>query len=480
MSSPLDIGAYLARVAQGGEADGQGEFTISHQQAARKLARFSLPRSSAWVAKLIQVAVRWQARSVEVRHSLNETFLHLELDTVPTEEAIISAIVSGAIDRGKPLEGLALALRAIVEQAGLSFLLVSDDGQSTPRPIYAGRYFSRLSERARLAPRFHPRPGLSLTVRHRPAQTDYSDPDEVLAALRGHLPLLDELRRTCFVCPLPILCQEGQHDGLLASPELGGSSTKLMLLRGLRGLASSPDQLVLPGDFEDKAPSLLSHPLRVRRSYGGSRLAQAVLMLGVRLDPPRREGELRRCSRLLWVNDGVVVQEEKLALLATEVLQMTVLANASGLATDLTGFSLIGNDEFHQRREEVLRAAGRVLGEPNLTDNLFGNDSDELSASDDHYERRKVLPHRLYRSMRVPSFWPRLPLPGTVAAAMGVPAGLLKLVFGRELWSLEKESSRADLLAAILADLGRAIELLTGEKPPPPPGRTVQFVSRRQ
>jgi hypothetical protein len=518
MSAPLDIGAFLAQSAREGESDGVGEFTVAHQQAARKLARFSLPRVSAWVTKLIQAAVRLQAHSVEIRQSLTETFLHLELKRLPTEETLVSAIVAGSLDRGGALEGLALALRAIVEQAGLSFLLVIDDGRHTPRPIYAGRHFSRLSEKARRQHRYHPRPGLSLTVRHRPAQTDFNDTDEVLRLLRGYRPILEELHRTSFACPVPLHWKGDRLNGLISSRELGlGNRNRLMLMRGLRGLGSSPEQLALPEDFEDRAPSLNTPPFRLKKSGLDSPPAQAVLVLSVGLGLP-----LGGRSRLLWLNDGVVVQEERLSMLDTEVLQMTLLANACGLATDLTGFSLVGNESFQQRREEVLRAAGLALAEPTICDNLFLG-PDQVSPDADAgrkgesvlalfekalKDKNSVLEVRPetpltrseLRSDIQDDGFPTGPLALSLARsrpkrgfsagllglsfleALAMPAGLAKRVMARDrdLLSLDWADSRDKLQAAIRDDLRRAIELLTGEKPPPPPGPPVQFVVRKR
>lgn len=478
MSDPLDIGAFLARAAQDGQTDGSGEFTVAHEQAARKLARFSLPRSSAWVAKLVQAAVRFQARSLEIKQSLSETFFHLELDQVPGEDAIVSAIVSGSIDRGRALDALSLSLRALVEQGRLSFLLVADDGRAAPRPIYAGKHYSKLTEKARLDPRFHPRPGLSLTVYHRPLRLDPYDPEELLQSWRGHAPILQELRTACFASPLPLLSKGRQLDGLLDSPALDLSElNRLLLVKGLDPLRHSPPSLPLPADFEGKQPSLLSHPQRLRRSYRGSRQAQAALTLSLHLD--RAATEPQRWSRLLWLSDGVLVQEEKLQV-ATRALQLTLLANGAGLATDLTGFSLVDNEHFRQRREEVLRAAGQALTEAPRPEDLFRDDRDQWSPDDDRLEARQTHSQKATRLLKGSGSVLALAVLNPLLSAPAVAGVVLSSYQARRRPRAERLLQRTELLAeAFEWDRQTLVAFLTSEEPPPPPGRTVQFVTHR-
>jgi hypothetical protein len=477
----LDISAYLARAAGEGQAEGQGEFTVAHHQAARKLARFSLPRSTAWVTKLVQVAVRWQARSVEVFTGVGESRFQLNLDTIPSEEAIISAIVAGGMDRGQPLHGLALALRAVVEQAGLSFLLVVDDGQTKPRPIYAGRHFNRMSEKARLSRRFHPCSGLHLTIHHGPTGPELAE--DLIGSLNGSLRILAELTEYCFASPVPLL--RGRTfggeliavEGLLESSRLGlPRPNRLLLLKGLRELTLSPASLPLPADFEDKRPTLLAHPNRVRRSYDGARTAQSVLVVGA-VVRGWREGKTRRRSHLLWLNDGVVVQEESLNSLPTELLQMTVLANASGLATDLTGFALLDNEEYRARREEVLRAAGDGLLDLKVNSGLYEQDQDEHSHRDRETASREGIRLRAER-------WKSFSASGWTALLnplLALPA------IGEALWEGARERyldlgllrQREEFLNALEDDRSRLVQTLTGAAPPPPPQRRVEFVFRR-
>lgn len=476
MKETVDIGAFLADAAGQGQAEGQGEFTVSHDQAARKLARFSLPRPTAWVAKLVQVAVRWRAHSIELFTGISETRFQLNLETIPSEEAIISAIISGGMDFGRPLEGLALALRAVVEQAGLSFLLVADDGKNTPRPIYAGRHFGKMSEKARLNRRFHPCPGLHLTVHHGPTAAELADPEGMVGALTGSLRVLAELRESCFASPVPLL--RGHHlEGLLKSSRLGlPRPNRLLLFKGLRNLALSPDSLPLPQDFEDKRPTLLEHPEKVLRSCGEPKTAQSVLVASAMVKKWRDGAKLLRSS-LLWLNDGVLVQEESLSSVPTEVLQMTVLANASGLKTDLTGFALLDNEAYRTRREEVLRAAGTGLIDLTIDGGLYEPSRDEQSV-ENPIAKRHQFRHRWerWRSFSA-SHWTSLLSPLLTLPAFG---GAMWQEAREQYLDLELVRRRDEFLAALENDRRRLVETLTGEEPPPPPPPKVEFVFRQR
>lgn len=468
----MDIGAYLSQVAEVGQVDGEGEFTVSHQQAARKLARFSLPRPTAWVAKLVQAAVRWEADSMELFPGIRETRFQLNLDTVPSEEAIISAIVSGGMDGGRPLDALAMALRSAVEQAGHSFLLVVDDGKTKPRPIYAGRYFNKMSEKNRLSRRFCPNPGLHLTVHHGPTRSELAAPDGLVTSLTTPWRILTELRQACFASSVPLV--HGRSlEGLLKTPRLGlPRPHRLLLLKGLRELALSPKVLPLPNDFEDRQPSLLASPTWIQHRSEKTQVAQGVLVASADVKG-WTEGVTRRRSHLLWLNDGVVVQDETLNSLPTELLNMTVLANASGLATDLTGLALLDNEEYRARRKEVLRAAGAALLDLSVDGRVYEQANDEPTDQDPDRARGHQLRER-WRSFSV-SCWTVMSAP-----LLSLPA------LGESVWQDSRERQldqdilrkRAQLLSALENDRHLLVEALTGESPPPPE-RRIEFVFRR-
>lgn len=430
MASPnqLDLGAFLSDQVAQGQVDSRGEFTVSHTQAARKLARFALPRNTAWVSKLVQAANRWKCSILEIRQSRSESMFHFSLaraSDIPTEDAIVSRLLSGKVGGPDALDAFCTALRALVEQARLSFILVADDGDLTPRPIYAGEYYASLSEKARLHKRFNPKPGLSLTVYHRPPARDEDSFTESLSRLRSYLPIIEELDCFNYVSHVPILLDGRRVDSLVSGRGLGLTPTcRPLAFLGVQGLSCSPARLALPEDFEEKIVSLLSHPRRVARDYGGSKDFQAVFVLSAVVE----QGWIdllgpRRRARLLWVQDGVVAQEEPLELKTTAV-GLSVFANAEGLDTDLTGLGLLQTGPYRSRRAELLGAVAAALGNDRVrkTD-FFRPDHDAQSAADLDWdkqeevrERIKVLLKGTGTGLTLSLFNPVLGVPTTVAA----------------------------------------------------------------
>lgn len=403
MDKQLDFGSFLASQTAEGKVDSQGEFTIAHDQAASKLAKFALPRTSAWVSKLVQAAVGWNCKKIQVRQSVGETIFHFtmaSLQHIPTEEAIVSHILSGKIGQQEPIEAFCLGLRAIVEQAQLSFILVASDGDITPRPIYAGRHYSDLSEQERLSSRYRPLPGLSLTISHDlPNQPIGS----VIMAYLGSLSsteIVKELDAYCYTCPLPIILDGRRIDSLIQSPSLKFTATnRPIAFLGVRGnLEYSPKLLPLPEDFETKLPSLLTHPRRLARSYRGDHYFQAVFILSFSLDSG--DSVRHKTSRLLWINKGVVVEEELLNV-STLGVSLSIFANADSLPTDLTGFSLSKLEEWERRRSEIFYQVAQELQNSQISlGHLFSPDEDGQTSDDRAYDEELNTQKRIRRIVK--------------------------------------------------------------------------------
>lgn len=137
MGEQLDLGAFLAQQSAAGEVDSRGDFTVSHHEAVKKLARFALPRSHAWVCKLVQAAVRWGCFRLNLKQSRTESQFHLrfrEVHQIPNEDAIVAGLVSGRVSGPEAMDALAMALRALVEQAKLSSCWSATTARALPAP----------------------------------------------------------------------------------------------------------------------------------------------------------------------------------------------------------------------------------------------------------------------------------------------------------------------------------------------------------
>ncbi len=402
MDKQLDIGAFLAQQSDAGTVDSHGDFTVSHQQAARKMAKFALPRETAWVSMLVQTAVRWNCRSLQLKQSRKETLFYFDvpnLNLVPTEEAIVGCLLSGKIGGKSALDAFCLALRALVGQARLSFILVADGGDMVPRPIYSGQHYGSITEAERRHPRFSPKTGISLTVYHKPRKE--SD-DLTLMFHRGGVAITGELDRFCYLSPLPIFVDGRRVDGLLTSTVLRFSKRRRpLLVSGVRHLVDSPTGMPLPVSFEAKTFSLLSNPRRTLRTYGGRADFDAVFLLSHRLPnrlPDQLQGLNERPtpqSHLVLVNDGVVVETMALKIRTLD-MALWVFMNAAGLSTDLTGFTTVDDDKRRARVQEVIAQVGFQLCQKNFQDiDFFRSDLDAQSPDDEKADFQDAVSQRL-------------------------------------------------------------------------------------
>lgn len=408
LSEHFDIGSFLAQQHAVGQVIDEGQFTIAHDKALQKLAKFALPRDTAWALKAVQAAVSWGATAIEIHQSGQESLFHIMLADgadFPSEDEIVSNLLSGKIGGKEPLDDLCMGLRAVVEQAKLSFILVVDNGKVKPRPIYAGHHYAEISESERLAHRFHPKRGLSLTINHTP-HVEFSQRDllSVFGRCEGFIRVVQELDAYAFMSPIPIILDGRRIDSLMESPSMGlGPQRRLLALLALepavrRFFVHSPKEFSLPHDFEVKQPSLLATRRRAARSYGGAREASAAMMItiGTGLTDLSGVGRLRSSpNRILWIARGVVTHQEVLRV-SPKLLCLTVFANAEGLETDLTGFTLSAGKAYWERRNEVLRAVAFTLGGVDLKeDRLFAQDKDEESGRDAAVEESSRVQNRI-------------------------------------------------------------------------------------
>lgn len=443
MGEQLDLGAFLAQQSAAGEVDSRGDFTVSHHEAVKKLARFALPRSHAWVCKLVQAAVRWGCFRLNLKQSRTESQFHLrfrEVHQIPNEDAIVAGLVSGRVSGPEAMDALAMALRALVEQAKLSFVLVSDNGKSPPRPIYAGYHYGHVSETERMNPRFRPGPGLTLTVyHHRPYKEGPADVWDLLPPLhRGDVPIARELDQYAYVCPIPVSIDGRLVDGFLQASALKFSHSHRPLVQGgLSGLEYSPPRMRLPADFEEKVLSITTHPKRALRTYGGRKEAAAAFLLTYLVPADTRmPGNLpQKRSRLHWVADGVIVETETLEV-ETSDLSLEIYANASGLPTDLTGFTTLDNDQRALRRAEILKGVGARFADLKARDtDFFRDDVDHFSpvdrqadATETVQKRKKIMLGGTGTGLALTLVNPVLGVSTTVAALVGgYKAGLSRV-----------------------------------------------------
>ncbi len=380
----FDIGEFLARQASKGDIESHGEFTVSQEKAAQKLGRLAFPFDYAWVLKIVQAAVAWKATRIEVRQYRAFTvfaFLPEDFHQFPTEERLVSTLLSGRVFDQEPLPLFCHGLRGLVEQAGLSFRLILNTGQRVVRPIHAGRHVSALAEEERLV-RLAPAPGVRLLVAHLSFNQFFMSryvPRPLLIG-RPDLRIVEALDRYCFLCPIPLIVDGRRVDRLLTHPQWGfRKDRRPIALIPLKCPALPP--LRAPEEFEEKLIAVQTHPLRAQRSYGGNREGNVWLYLEGS-DPPRRtpktaldriDHSQSRLHSLLFVSHGVVVERYTTSV-ATRHVAMMIIAGADGWDTDLSGLSLIRSEALDEASKSATHLAGQCLLELAAVADVFIND----------------------------------------------------------------------------------------------------------
>ncbi len=462
MGEQLDLGKFLDQRRADGIQDSEGGFTVSHQNAARKLARFALPRTYAWVTKFVQAAVAWGCSELRIQQTRKVTqfqFLTERLGTLPTEQELVNVMLSGKVGGDQPIENLCVGLRALVEQANLSFLLVVDDGEIEPRPVYAGHFFGNTSEAERLSRKYRPGPGVTVNVAHIPS----TETEAIfLVAGRYQLKILQELEEYCFLSPVPISVDGRRLDGLLRCARYcTGDRYRPLLVAGCRRDGS--EDMPLPVDFEEKTLSVFTHPLKALRQNGGSRKFTAVCLVGLRLPrilevdyPPSR-----RRSELHWVRQGVVVESVTLAP-QTHAMDCDVFLNGEGLQTDLTGFRLVNSAQKAARETEMVQALAARIRESKIVETGFLPDRDAKSAAEDAYDEKQAVRKRVKILLKGAAGGLFLTL---LNPPIGVPAtiaGVLNAYVPRKDKVANKIKHNAELYRKILAkDKNTLVEVLS-------------------
>ncbi|MFA5508156.1 MAG: hypothetical protein WC314_20125 [Vulcanimicrobiota bacterium] len=393
MEENRDFLSYLQEQAGQGVKESEGEFSISLEAARSKLARFTLPRADAWVLKLIQAAVGWRMSRVEISQFWRETRFFLPAPSpceLPSEKEVLAALLSGQVLSESPLAHFCLALRAVVEQSGLSFLLVVNRGEGITQPLYAGRYFGRLSEQNRLTRGQRSEVGLTLLVRHKFNTSGDTPLSQFVGLQPTGISLLQELRDYAYMCPVPIWINGQPMGGIFESSHFRFEWQGPMALSGLKQLKHSPDHLELPLSFEKKQLSFQTSRERATRHYTGDREFACVYSLSA-LNRSSLPGTQSGLSFMNWVRDGIIVQTTSLPF-ETRFLGIQVYANAVGLQSDLTGFQLVQREAFLQRLHEIYeRLAVDLLGWLDSLDDFFAEDRDEFSEADDRRARMAAL-----------------------------------------------------------------------------------------
>jgi hypothetical protein len=205
----LDLKKFLQDQVAEGKVDSQGAFTVAREKALTKLAYFGLPSDFDWVLKIVQAANIWRAPKLQVRQSRVATSFFLcpaKDQPFPSDTAIVQALNGLVLDKDNPVHQFAMALRSLVQQASLSFVLAVRQFGELGKPIFAGDDTSRLDSQTRAEWTEIDREGVRLTVSHFRADESYTGRyiPTFSRVIGRHIQIATMLERRCTASVVPI------------------------------------------------------------------------------------------------------------------------------------------------------------------------------------------------------------------------------------------------------------------------------------
>ncbi len=348
------IDDYLQEQFAEGQRDSEGVFTIDVNQAHRKLAAFQMRTPESWLLVLVQAAHRGKARGLTVSHLPRQT-------TVVTSGGQnwswddLAGVLNGGTTTAPDLFSMAVAVRTLSAHAGLrGFRLKTPDEaiaewdgrEMTVRP-------ARLEEKLRGGE-------VVVEVFHRAVYGKSSWFFEARGSASAALSALTRaLESFAFASAVPITCDGRRLSGIhLGEPSEDGLACRPVALLPLNSEGVPPSDF---GSALDWTGSALGG-VELDRGWTEVRPFAAVLLLHVTWSKTRRSfGLTQGLSRLVWVQDGVVVREQNLPLEGR--LGLTVVVSGAGLTTDLSGLHLVESQALHERSAHIASDLPRAVAD---------------------------------------------------------------------------------------------------------------------
>ena len=347
-----------------GRQDSEGVFTMDAKKAERKLAAFQLPTSESWLLVLVQAAHRGGAREIKVTQSSRQTRVVIS-GAQQWTWAGLEDVFQGKSTTDDALLAIAVVVRALRGSEELtSFRVKAPDGTSA-----TWRNDAYKIERGRIEDVLWENDAV-FEVNHLgefPEKKSYFLENR-RCARKQLVALHQALNRNCFASSVPLLIDgysvPGFHLGDILPPFHHRLPLALLPFEDYRvpsipmTAAMKSAQAVMLKNKEGLDPknplgALACLTLTFERP-------QSILGSG-----PPRLAETPCPSRLVWIQDGVVVGSHSLEIPGS--LELTLILSGAGLKTDLTGLELVKSKELQQRKTMISESFGQTLLELSKT-----------------------------------------------------------------------------------------------------------------
>lgn len=360
--------------------DSSGHFTMAREKALEKLAAFQLGSLQTWILKVVQAVVACGASKLDIfLTSTDAEFLfHLDSPTW-TIEQIEDAFYDPETSADCGLDHLKRGLWNVSLQNMRPFFIMLHGWSQAL--FWNGKDLRRQAAIVKK--------GNYLAVSHRNLVEGKGFPllRNIEAATKNSA-MAKELSTQAFTCPIPLTLDGRRLDALQACPEHGcGKESYPVYLGALSG--NVPDIAIPPATFGKYSPSEPGNKDLARAFHNQVSLPEQVGVICL-LTAHVREVSKRRSvvwetyksrSVLFWVQDGVIIARDVLPV-ANYCVSCALFASADGLRTDLSGFTLIKDDNYWRRFQEVFKIPQPFLQqtEISLTDFVSGKRRNDFVA----------------------------------------------------------------------------------------------------
>ncbi|MGE0494266.1 MAG: hypothetical protein AB7S38_33955 [Vulcanimicrobiota bacterium] len=355
---------FLALQRAVGRVDSSGTFTVAGHQAAFKLGAHQLPRSSAWILKLVQAAVVSGAEQIRVRQGAVATEIRFQPDELPELAQVQAAFEKPAGKHSRFLTHLLAGLLSAAVGQGRPFTLRLSQTDQQTEFVWTGEELLQ-SARTRPAKNLEVFIGVARAVGNPAAQNaaEAKELQELAHACPADLVLdgrrLDPVALT-HPRPAPKLVSHWPYrfsskNGIEAWIYLAVGGLSGQGLRLAPSVARSAHRRALSDRLTDARPLLVALP--------DDPDCLALFRLDYFYDLGRQK-PIPRASTCRWLVDGVVVDQHDLPLDESGVA-LTLYLDGSDLATDLSGFAFQGDtvDTRNQRIDQAVERLHRELPE---------------------------------------------------------------------------------------------------------------------
>ena len=354
-----ELFAWVKEQESGGKHDSTGQFTISISAAWEKMGSFSLPFEDAWVLKLVQSAVR-AGVALTVTQSRTETVFEWGTAWRCHTQELEQAMFTVQVGEITPLSQLGVGLRALARSTRLPFSISYSDGR---RAIWGGETFMRVADAA-----------AGQTVPFRVSVSHFAVGEAAwlfsldnIDARRRLAAIAKALTHHCHWAPTEITLDGRPITNMFLDPVFGMSQLHqpMFVLRappapGIPALTVSARLCDHPEGTADAPRVKVDTSAQMAAAADLVKPALAVGLVSMFLElkgsgKNRTYEPANQASQLVWLQDGVEVSREELAL-PKGMVALLVVCNAQDLETDISGFFPREGPALAHRRSAALGA----------------------------------------------------------------------------------------------------------------------------